>query len=460
MRNNSNSSGTNSNHAFAFQIYRSPSPSLLSAFPMTVFKFRVLATVENHPEAPGEISDKWMDVDIYHSWCRKGYITRLLTPLPGVLHRQFRLRNMRRSDWHAITPGVPFLAPGDPEDEPRMVVFKDPKDGQWDERHLDEEELGNYDEEQIIRLPSPTPPPEMSPMESECDVICTQECEYSGPVPLSQESDVGKKRFTRNDVPSPMHGLLGNVSPTRLRVFPVLESASSSQLPLSQVSLSASQEELMFPDNRERALYRLGRKRQPHTEWPGTAPLKITKLIPSDFVDEDDEEEHVVLGSQVQGNLGMVMEVCMSGMVAKPDAKAIDMNQEARDAATAARRLGMCPLPRDCDLGTPAPKSAAAASANRTKTRKRRRARQKSQLSTRQPGEKYIDREAPCEVTCGVLDCESGSSSGSSDSSSASGSSSASDAGSEADSDDRAFINDSVSESDSENVGSEMPVKV
>eukprot|EP00961_Rhodomonas_salina_P042912 577170-Rhodomonas_salina.1 len=169
----------------------------------------------------------------------------------------------------------------------------------------------------------------------------------------------------------------------------------------------------MFPYNRERALYRLGRKRQPHTEWPDTAPLKITKLIPSDFVDEDNEEENVVqrLGLQVQGNLGMVMEVCMSGMVAKPDAKAIDANQEARDAATAALQLAMdsCTQFGRCRQ------------CNRTKTLKRRRSRQRSKPSARQPGEKYINREAQCEDNSGSLD--SGSSSGSSDSSSASGSS-------------------------------------
>eukprot|EP00961_Rhodomonas_salina_P292718 3933155-Rhodomonas_salina.2 len=110
-------------------------------------------------------------------------------------------------------------------------------------------------------------------------------------------------------------------SATLLRVHPVSESVQVSQEPLSQLSLTLSQEALLFPEDHERALYRLGQKRQPLRDWPGAGPLKVTKLIPSDFVGDEDESEDVVLGSQVQGNLPLVMEVCLAGMVARPDAK-------------------------------------------------------------------------------------------------------------------------------------------
>eukprot|EP00961_Rhodomonas_salina_P150302 2024182-Rhodomonas_salina.1 len=60
---------------------------------MTVFKYRILATVENHPDIPG-VNDRWMDIEIYESWRRKGYIAKVLN-WPGVLHRMYRLRGMR-----------------------------------------------------------------------------------------------------------------------------------------------------------------------------------------------------------------------------------------------------------------------------------------------------------------------------------------------------------------------------
>eukprot|EP00961_Rhodomonas_salina_P226538 3063094-Rhodomonas_salina.1 len=64
---------------------------------MTVFKYHILATVENHPDIPG-VNDRWMDIEIrvYESWRRKGYIAKVLNwPASGVLHCMYRLRGMR-----------------------------------------------------------------------------------------------------------------------------------------------------------------------------------------------------------------------------------------------------------------------------------------------------------------------------------------------------------------------------
>eukprot|EP00961_Rhodomonas_salina_P296555 3936450-Rhodomonas_salina.1 len=133
-------------------------------------------------------------------------------------------------------------------------------------------------------------------------------------------------------------------------------------------------------------------------------------------------------------------------MVARPDAKPVDTNQEARDARVAAGKLGLGTATFNHSL----PPTASRASASASRTSKKSR-------SGKVGGSKYLDREARCRDSRGSAESTSEASSDSSGSGSGSSSSSDSDSDTPND-DDRAFIKDS---SDSEEENEEaVPLKV
>eukprot|EP00961_Rhodomonas_salina_P292717 3933155-Rhodomonas_salina.1 len=90
---------------------------------------------------------------------------------------------MRKYEWHAVIPGIPFHAPEGHELDGPTLVFKDPTDGQWTERELDEDEREEYGPCQTIKLreyrveASPEPRPAAIEKDSTSnDIICTQAC--------------------------------------------------------------------------------------------------------------------------------------------------------------------------------------------------------------------------------------------------------------------------------------------
>lgn len=118
---------------------------------------------------------------------------------------------------------------------------------------------------------------------------------------------------------------------------------------LSQCSLSLSQEEVAFADNsRERALYRLGRGRQPVLNSCNTEKVVLEIRTAGDFEGDPDTVQHIEVGSQYEGDLAGIKDMFNRARDNHYKTPKFDESDEAREARKESKRLKLMP-DRDAD---------------------------------------------------------------------------------------------------------------